>query len=42
LGSLNWADETFSLFGEADFATSLNNFGNSYSLGVTGGIKGKF
>lgn len=41
-GSLNWADDKVSLFGEADFVTSLNNFGNSYSLGVTAGIKGKF
>lgn len=41
-GSLNWADDRFSLFGEANFATSLESFGKSYSLGATAGIKGKF
>ncbi|MGB3335840.1 MAG: autotransporter outer membrane beta-barrel domain-containing protein [Devosia sp.] len=41
-GSLDWADERVSLFGEANVATSLNNVGKSYSLGVTAGINGKF
>ena len=41
-GSLNWADDRFSLFGEANFASSLESFGKSYSLGATAGIKGKF
>jgi fibronectin-binding autotransporter adhesin len=41
-GALNWADDAFSLYGEAGITTSLNNFGKSYGLGATMGFKGKF
>ena len=41
-GSLNWLDDKLSLFGEANVASSLNNFGESYGLGVTTGLTGKF
>lgn len=40
-GSVNWAGDQLSLFGEANFGTSLNHLGDSYSLGVTAGIRGK-
>jgi outer membrane autotransporter protein len=31
-GSYNWDDDKFSVYGEALVATSLDNFGDSYSL----------
>jgi len=40
-GSLNWAGDQLSLYGEGNLSTSLNHLGDSYSLGVTAGIKGK-
>lgn len=40
-GSVNWADDRLSLYGEANVGTSLNNLGDSFSLGITAGIKGK-
>lgn len=41
-GSLNWADDRVSLYGEASVTTSLNNLGKSYGLGATLGLKGQF
>jgi len=40
-GSVNWAGDALSLYGEANLGTSLSHFGDSYSLGVTAGIRGK-
>jgi outer membrane autotransporter protein len=40
-GSVNWAGDQLSLYGEANLGTSLGNPGDSYSLGVTAGIRGK-
>jgi fibronectin-binding autotransporter adhesin len=40
-GSVNWAGDQLSLYGEANLGTSLNHLGDSYSLGVTAGIRGK-
>lgn len=40
-GSVNWAGDQLSLYGEANLGTSLNHPGDSYSLGITAGIKGK-
>lgn len=38
-GSYNWADDRFSLYGEALVASSLENFGDSYSYGGTIGLR---
>jgi fibronectin-binding autotransporter adhesin len=40
-GSIDWAGDALSLYGEANLGTSLNHLGDSYSFGVTAGIKGK-
>lgn len=40
-GSVNWAGDQLSLYGEANLGTSLNHPGDSYSLGITAGIRGK-
>jgi len=40
-GSIDWAGGALSLYGEANLGTSLNHPGDSYSLGVTAGIRGK-
>ncbi|MDC9825803.1 autotransporter outer membrane beta-barrel domain-containing protein [Devosia sp. ZB163] len=39
--SVNWAGNTLSLYGEANVGTSLSNPGDSYSLGVTAGLRGR-
>lgn len=40
-GSVDWAGDKLSLYGEANVGTSLNSLGDSYSFGVTAGIKGR-
>ncbi len=41
-GSYNWADDKYSLYGEADISTSLANFADSYELSGTAGFRVKF
>lgn len=38
-GSINWADDRYSLFGEANFSTNLENFGNNNAIGGTVGFR---
>ncbi|MGO4834011.1 autotransporter outer membrane beta-barrel domain-containing protein, partial [Rhizobiaceae sp. 2RAB30] len=38
-GTLNWADDTYSLYGEARLNTSLENVGDSNSIGGTVGFR---
>ncbi|PSJ63205.1 autotransporter outer membrane beta-barrel domain-containing protein [Mesorhizobium soli] len=38
-GTLNWADDKYSLYGEAQLNTSLENFGNSNAIGGTIGFR---
>ncbi|PRD44274.1 hypothetical protein C5748_06690 [Phyllobacterium phragmitis] len=41
-GSYNWSDDRYSLYGEAFARTSLADFGDSYSLGGTLGLRIKW
>jgi type V secretory pathway adhesin AidA len=41
-GSYNWADDRYSVFGEASANTSLTNFGDNYSLNGTAGFRVKW
>ena len=41
-GSLNWNNGQYAVFSEVSTATSLNNFGDSYQLKGTAGIRVKF
>jgi fibronectin-binding autotransporter adhesin len=41
-GSVNWADDAVSLYGEASLKTDLSGMGDSYSLGATGGLRAKW
>ncbi|HEY9012460.1 MAG TPA: autotransporter outer membrane beta-barrel domain-containing protein, partial [Devosia sp.] len=41
-GSVDWAGDRLSLYGEVNAMTGLRSFGDSYSLGATAGIRGKF
>nr|WP_280821664.1 autotransporter-associated beta strand repeat-containing protein [Mesorhizobium soli] len=38
-GTLNWADDKYSLYGEAQVNTSLENFGNNNAIGGTVGFR---
>jgi fibronectin-binding autotransporter adhesin len=38
-GSINWADDKYSVFGEANFSTNLENFGNNNAIGGTVGFR---
>jgi fibronectin-binding autotransporter adhesin len=38
-GSVNWADDAVSLYGEVSLDTSLGALGDSYSVGVTAGLR---
>ncbi|MFA5956992.1 autotransporter outer membrane beta-barrel domain-containing protein [Hyphomicrobium sp.] len=41
-GSLNWANDAYSIYGEVSGNTSLNNFGDSYAVSGTGGFRMKW
>jgi hypothetical protein len=41
-GALDWDRDRLSLDGEASLNTSLGALGESYSVGASGGVQGKF
>ncbi len=41
-GSLNWNDDKYSLYGQATADTSLDQFGDSFALSGTAGLRVKF
>jgi fibronectin-binding autotransporter adhesin len=41
-GSLDWANDAYSIYGEVSGNTSLNNFGDSYAVAGTGGFRMKW
>ncbi|MER9656223.1 autotransporter outer membrane beta-barrel domain-containing protein [Mesorhizobium sp. M0152] len=41
-GSYNWNDDKYSVYGELDASTSLDNFGDSHKLGGTLGLRVKW
>jgi len=41
-GSYNWNDERYSLYGEVAAKSSLKDFGDSYALSGTAGLRVKW